>query len=68
VNGETLYIDMWQVPADDSWREWLRHQHDDLPDGLKWQRWEAQPIADQVKLHGCTNVPPVLPPWLERRS
>jgi len=61
--GETLYIDMLSVPADDSWREWLRIQ---ARNGMTWE-WEAQPIADQVKLTKCTNAPEELPPWLERR-
>jgi hypothetical protein len=62
--GETLYIDMLLVPADGSWREWLREQE---RNGMTWE-WEAQPIADQVKLKNCTNVPSVLPTWLERRG
>ena len=61
--GETLYIDLWLVPADESWLEWLREQE---RKGMTW-KWETQPLADQVKLKNCTNVPAVLPPWVERR-
>jgi hypothetical protein len=63
MKSETLYIDMMRVPADDSWREWLRVQ---ARAGMTWE-WEAQPIADQIKLTKCTNVPAVLPEWMERR-
>jgi hypothetical protein len=61
MNGETLYIDLIAVPPD--WREWLRAQE---RNGMRWERWEGQPIADQIKLHGCTNVPDDLPPWVRR--
>jgi hypothetical protein len=60
---DTLFIDLWKTPRDESWREWLKEQ---ARNGMTWE-WEAQPIADQIKLTKCTNVPEELPPWLERR-
>lgn len=62
MTGETLLIDMWLVPADGSWKEWLREQE---RNGMTWE-WQAQPIADQIKLTNCTNVPAVLPFWIFR--
>jgi len=29
--------------------------------GVKYQRWEAHPIADQIHVFGCQNVPDKLP-------
>jgi len=65
ADGETLYIDLWQADAaGGGWREWLREQE---RNGMTWE-WVPQPIADQVMLKNCTNVPPILPKWLERRD
>lgn len=32
--------------------------------GIIWENYWGQPLADQVHLHGRTNVPVVLPDWL----
>jgi hypothetical protein len=53
-----LFIDLWRA-ADD-----FKAQLSAL--GITYARWEPQPIADQIKLHGCTNVPDDLPNWLRR--
>lgn len=36
--------------------------------GIVWKTWESQPIADQIKLSGCENVPEKLPPFIVRRT
>lgn len=46
-----------------------RHPADVLKElGITYTEYEGQPIADQIKLHGCTNVPDTLPPWIEGRK
>ncbi len=43
----------------------LRRPHDVVKAlGIAYERWEPQPIADQIKLHGCTNVPAELPSFI----
>ncbi len=32
--------------------------------GIEYDKWEPHPIADQIILKGCTNVPSELPPWI----
>jgi hypothetical protein len=32
--------------------------------GISWEGSEAQPIADQIKFVGCTNIPDPLPDYL----
>lgn len=34
--------------------------------GIRWQAAEAQPMADQIKFMGCTEVPDPLPAYLRR--
>jgi hypothetical protein len=52
----TLFIDVYSAPPD--WRDEL------AATGVKWEREEGQPIADQIKLHKCTNLPGKLPLWV----
>ena len=33
--------------------------------GIKYERWEPHPIADQIILRGCSNVPEKLPDWIK---
>jgi hypothetical protein len=58
---QTLYINLYAAPVD--WRDQITAL---AADGLTWERWEGQPIADQIKLHGCNGVPPDLPNWMRR--
>lgn len=58
AKDETLFIDLYAVPKE--WNVGLAKL------GIRWAMWEAQPIADQIKITGCTNVPKELPPWIRR--
>ena len=55
---ETLFIDL--IRAGPEWNVELAGLE------IRWEIWEAQPMADQIKLSGCTNVPTELPAWLRR--
>ena len=56
MTGETIYIDLNTVPPG--------FLTEVAKMGLKWEGWEPQPQADQIKMTGCTNVPKELPKWL----
>lgn len=56
--SETLFIDILSAPHD--WDSAV------LALGVTVERVEPQPMADQVKLHGCRNAPDVLPSWIRR--
>lgn len=56
--GVTIFIELNSAPDD------YRKKIDAYE--IKFDRWEPQPIADQVKLHNCTNVPKELPLWLRK--
>lgn len=32
--------------------------------GIKYKRWESHPIADQIILRDCSDVPEDLPEWI----
>ena len=32
--------------------------------GIKYEKWESHPVADQIILRDCSDVPDVLPPWI----
>lgn len=32
--------------------------------GIKYKRWESHPIADQIILRDCSDVPDSLPEWI----
>lgn len=32
--------------------------------GIKYERWEAWPICDQIRIYECSNVPEVLPDFI----
>jgi hypothetical protein len=51
-----LIIDLWLAPND--WREQLAALN------MRWERWQAQPIADSIQLIGVTNIPKQLPEWI----
>lgn len=55
---QDLIIDINAAP--DDWAKWIEAS------GIETERVEAQPIADQVKLHKCINVPAILPRWMRR--
>ena len=33
--------------------------------GISYKEYIGQPIADQIQLFGCSNVPDKLPPYIE---
>ena len=33
--------------------------------GIEYEEYVGQPIADQIQLFGCTNVPDVLPDYID---
>lgn len=51
-----LIVDLWSAPHD--WKEQL------VALNMSWERWQAQPIADSIKLIGVTNAPKQLPNWM----
>lgn len=55
---QDLFVDVCSAP--DDWATWIDEQ------GIVVERSEPQPIADQVKLHKCTNLPANLPRWIRR--
>lgn len=32
--------------------------------GIKYERWESHPIADQIILRDCSDIPENLPAWV----
>ena len=34
--------------------------------GIKYGRWESHPIADQIILRDCSEVPDTLPGWITK--
>lgn len=58
IDRQDLYVDLDKAP--DDWGTWVDRA------ALNPERIEAQPIADRVKLHKCTNVPAELPRWIKR--
>ena len=59
-DGETAFVDILAAPKD--WDAALAAM------GVTFERSEPQPIADQIKLHGCSSLPADLPGWLRRPS
>lgn len=55
---QDLFIELDRAP--DDWAKWIADA------GVKAERVQAQPMADRVKLHRCTNVPADLPRWITR--
>lgn len=55
---QDLFVDLWKAPED--WGAWVASS------AMVVERVEPQPIADQIKLHKCANVPEALPNWLRR--
>lgn len=58
IDRQDLFIELDRAP--DDWAAWIESA------GVKPERIEAQPIADRVKLHKCTEVPANLPAWVKR--
>ncbi|WP_035102557.1 hypothetical protein [Devosia sp. LC5] len=56
--SQDVYVDAYLAPT--NWQQLVADM------GINPQRAEPQPIADQIKLHGCTNVPKELPAWLRK--
>jgi hypothetical protein len=56
TNPIHLHIDMMRAPS------YFKECIADL--GIQYQRWEPQPIADQIKLVDCHNIPKTLPDWM----
>lgn len=36
--------------------------------GVEWERYEGQPMANQVVFFGCSNVPNDMPEWITVRE
>jgi hypothetical protein len=55
-----LYIDILMVSQEDVTR-WVKET------GITFDKWEPQPMAEQIKLHGVKNLPTELPPFARAR-
>ncbi len=56
-----LFISVWGArPSEIS--KWLANNR------IRYDKWEGQPQADQIKLHNVSNLPVELPDWVRKED
>lgn len=55
-----IFIDMYYVERSSQALHILKDM------GMEWDGVECQPMADQIKLSNCINIPDELPEWARR--